>query len=73
MLKADLREATRREVSSHTVQEEQLDPLVAAGYVSATPEASTDGRVKGSVYRLAITETGKLCLARGAAVEGLPA
>lgn len=67
LLKSDLREATGREVSAHTVQEEQLDPLSADGLVKATPEASTDGRVKGMVDRFAITDAGKQALARARA------
>ena len=57
LLKGDLREATRREVSSHTVHE-QLDALLAKGMIEATPEASNDGRVKGLVDRYTITGVG---------------
>ena len=40
LLLADFREATRREVSRHTVKEEQLEPLLAEGMVTSTPERS---------------------------------
>ncbi|MBK6616344.1 hypothetical protein [Ottowia sp.] len=64
LLKADFREATSREVSAHTVQEEQLDPLLSSGHIAATAEASTDGRIKGMVDRFTLTDAGKAALAQ---------
>ena len=58
LLRGDMREATRREVSSHTVHE-QLETLEQRGHIVATHEPSTDGRVKGMLDRYTITEAGR--------------
>lgn len=63
LARADFREATRREVSAHTVQEEQLDPLMQSGMITLGQQPSEDGRVKGPVDRYTITDAGRQALA----------
>ena len=67
LLKGDFREATRREVSSHTVEEEQLKPLTERGLIATSEEKSSDGRIKALVTRYTITEAGEAELEGGLA------
>jgi len=61
LLRCDLREATRREVSAHTVQE-QLDVLLQRGHIAATAQQSVDRRVKELPNRYTITASGQSAL-----------
>jgi DNA-binding PadR family transcriptional regulator len=46
---------------------EQLAALMSRGLIQATPEESTDGRIKGLIDRYSLTEAGRQCLAAEAA------
>lgn len=61
LLQVDFREATKREVSQHTVHL-QLEALSQAGMITGTEEQSEDGRIKGTVTRYTITGEGKAAL-----------
>ena len=73
LLEADFREATRREVSAHTVLEEQLVPLQQRGLISSTAEVPTDRRIHGTVDRYALTAAGEQALAATPGVGRAPA
>ncbi len=57
LLEDDFRQATRREVSRHTVCE-HLAVLLSQGLIKTTAEQPQDGRAKGLVDRYTLTEAG---------------